>query len=316
MAKDNFRDGKAPFNLKSRHTPCETYYKIYGDLDCGRPPLIVLHGGPGVGHAYLEAYSGIATDCGIPVVFYDQIGCALSTHLPETNGDKAFWQPSLFVEELESLLAHLNISREDGPGFHVFGHSWGGTLAATFASRQPPGLRKLIIVSGTSDGQIFQNHLWQLLKQLPEAHEKAVEDAIRREDLTDPAYLAAMAAFGKAFLCRSDPWPPAELIESRKNQAADPTVRDTMQGRSPFLYDGSMEHYSTIPLLPKINVPTLLFNGEFDTAGYPVMVQFFNHIPKVKWMTLDGASHMSHLDSEAMRERTLKLVGEFLKDSQ
>ena len=84
------------------------------------------------------------------------------------------------------------------------------------------------------------------------------------------------------------------------------------QGRSPFLYDGALEHYSSIPLLPKIRVPTLVYNGEFDTATYASVVEFFNHIPKVRWVTLPGASHMPHLDSPELLEDTLKLISSFL----
>ena len=73
-----------------------------------------------------------------------------------------------------------------------------------------------------------------------------------------------------------------------------------------------LENYSSIPLLPKIKVPTLVFNGEFDTAQYVSVVPFFNHIPRVRWVTLPGASHMPHLDSPELLEDILKLVGDFL----
>lgn len=77
-----------------------------------------------------------------------------------------------------------------------------------------------------------------------------------------------------------------------------------------------MEHWTAIPLLPKINVPTLIYNGEFDTAQYESTLPFFEHIPRVRWITLQGASHMSHLDSPEMRAKTLLLVGQFLKPEQ
>lgn len=85
-----------------------------------------------------------------------------------------------------------------------------------------------------------------------------------------------------------------------------------MQGPSPFVYDGTLRKYSSIPLLPQIKVTTLLFNGEFDTAQDNSTYPLFEGIEKCKWVTLAGASHMPHLDSMEMLERTLKLVAGFL----
>jgi len=64
--------------------------------------------------------------------------------------------------------------------------------------------------------------------------------------------------------------------------------------------------------LPLINVPTFVINGEFDTTQYEPTVPFFDHIPRVRWMTVANASHMGHLDSPELQSQFLKLVGEFL----
>lgn len=221
-----FKEGRIPFKIPSREVPCETYHKIYGDIrNTGPPPLIVLHGGPGSGHEYMEPYRRIWHDYGIPIVFYDQIGCASSTHLPDTMGDNAFWQPSLFADEVENLIKHLGL---DGPGFHILGHSRGGTLAVAFAARQPAGLRRLILAGANSDSQIFKKNLWELKKQLPEGDQRAVEEAIQKDDFTSPEYLKAMETFRSTFLCRARPYPPPELAVDMNNQNADTTVRRTM----------------------------------------------------------------------------------------
>ncbi len=91
-------EGRAPFG------PYETWYRITGDLNSGKTPIFLLHGGPGVAHNYIDSYKLLARD-GRPVIHYDQIGCGNSTHLPEKGGD--FWTPQLFVDELENLIDHL-----------------------------------------------------------------------------------------------------------------------------------------------------------------------------------------------------------------
>lgn len=48
------KEGKVAFRIPNYpDLLCETYYKIFGDLSSGVPPLVILHGGPGVGHEYL-----------------------------------------------------------------------------------------------------------------------------------------------------------------------------------------------------------------------------------------------------------------------
>ena len=56
----------------------KTYYKIVGEDKAARPPLVMLHGGPGSTHFYLEPYELMAERYGRQLVFYDQIGCGLS----------------------------------------------------------------------------------------------------------------------------------------------------------------------------------------------------------------------------------------------
>ncbi|KAI6001063.1 proline-specific peptidase [Pisolithus orientalis] len=84
-------EGEADFPVPSAGKPCKTWYKVYGDLKFGALPLVILHGGPGATHDYVENISQLAYLYGIPVVVYDQLGNGLSTHLPEKMGDTGFW---------------------------------------------------------------------------------------------------------------------------------------------------------------------------------------------------------------------------------
>jgi pimeloyl-ACP methyl ester carboxylesterase len=122
-----------------------------GDLSSNSPRLVVLHGGPGTGHEYLLPFGRLWQQFGIPVVLYDQIGCAASTHLPQTTGDESFGQESLFLAELDNLLDFLQL--RDGPGYRILDHSWGGRIAVTFATTQPRGLQRLVIASGITSSR-------------------------------------------------------------------------------------------------------------------------------------------------------------------
>lgn len=56
----------------------------------------------------------------------------------------------------------------------------------------------------------------------------------------------------------------------------------------------------------------MLLNAEFDTALDDSVQPFFESIPRVRWFTIPGASHMPFLDSAEMLDKTLRLIGDFL----
>jgi proline-specific peptidase len=107
MAKES--EGTVPFRGYS------TWYQVVGELPAtrGKLPLLVLHGGPGVPHDYLQDLSGLANE-GRAVVFYDQIGCGKSDH-PD---DPALWFIDTFVDEVAAVRDALDLDQ-----VHLFGHS-------------------------------------------------------------------------------------------------------------------------------------------------------------------------------------------------
>ncbi|KAI1107298.1 proline-specific peptidase [Jackrogersella minutella] len=308
------QEGKAPFKISSIDQPCFTYYKIIGDLNSGTPPVIVAHGGPGAGHEYLLTFADLWKEYGLPVVFYDQIGCASSTHLPQTAGDRSFWQEELFQDELDNLVDHLDLRRD--PGFHLLGQSWGGMLSAAFAARQPQGLRRLVLASALASKELARRGTGLLRDQMPPDMQKALDEAEKKGEYDSPAYNNALDFYYRKHVCRVDPFPPAGLLPALKNLTEDTTVYRTMNGPSPLTADGSLNKWTVIPRLPKITVPTLVYNGEYDTSHDIAQVPFFELIPRVRWITFPGGGHMCHLEGEGRRERILKVVGEFLTQKE
>ena len=142
----------------------QTFYKVFGDLkETTRTPLVVLHGGPGLSHDYLLPISDLATTANTPVILYDQIGNARSTHLKEKPA--TFWTVDLFIDELENLLFHFKISDD----FHLLGHSWGGILGVEFeVRRQPKGLNKFISADSLAAHNLWLKSVVELAQTLPE----------------------------------------------------------------------------------------------------------------------------------------------------
>lgn len=134
----------------------QTWYRVTGNLDSGKTPLVVLHGGPGGTHDYLDAFKDVAAG-GHAVIHYDQLGNGHSTHLPHQPA--GFWTVELFLEELDNLLDHLRISDH----YAILGHAWGGRLGSEHALRQPRGLRALIaanLAAGFDDQPLCRINPW------------------------------------------------------------------------------------------------------------------------------------------------------------
>ncbi len=134
----------------------QTWYRVTGNLDNGKTPLVILHGGPGGTHDYLDAFKDVAAS-GHAVIHYDQLGNGRSTHLP--GQAQSFWTVGLFLEELDNLLDHLQISDH----YALFGHAWGGRLGIEHAICQPPGLRVFIaanLAAGFDDHPLCRINPW------------------------------------------------------------------------------------------------------------------------------------------------------------
>lgn len=279
----------------------KTWYKLRGDLAGGKRPLVVLHGGPGCTHDYVQAYGDIA-ETGRPVVLYDQIGNGRSTHLPDKGPD--FWTVDFFIGELENLVDHLELRG----GFHVLGQSWGGMLGAEYAVRRPVGLKSLVIANSPASMDLWVSEANRLREGLPPDVQKTL---LRHEKAgtTDSAeYAEAVKVFNARHVCRIVPIPD-EVQRTFKAIEDDPTVYHTMNGPSEFHVIGTMRDWTIIDRLDRINVPTLLISGRHDEATPATVQPYADHIPDTRWQIFENSSHMPHVEEKAA---CLKATAEFL----
>lgn len=143
----------------------------------GKLPLLVLHGGPGFPHDYLEDLARLA-DGGRVVVFYDQLGCGRSDH-PD---DPSLWVMDTFVEEVSVVREALGLDR-----IHLLGHSWGGWLALDFALGRPAGLESLVLASTCASLPAFAAETRRLKESLPPDVQEVIDRHEAEGTTDDPA---------------------------------------------------------------------------------------------------------------------------------
>jgi proline iminopeptidase len=99
-------------------------------------PVLFLHGGPGAGTT--PEYRRFFDPHFYRIIMFDQRGCGRSEPLGEVKNNS----PEHLVADIEALRQHLRIAK-----WHIFGGSWGATLALLYAADHPDACASLILRS-------------------------------------------------------------------------------------------------------------------------------------------------------------------------
>jgi L-proline amide hydrolase len=281
-----------------------TWYRVTGELTTGptadKAPLVVVHGGPGCTHDYLDSLAELA-GTGRAVVHYDQLGNGRSTHLRDRGAD--FWTVELFRAELANLIDHLGIAGR----YHVLGQSWGGMLSAEHAVTRPTGLRSLVIADSPASMRQWLAAANALRERLPADVQAAL---LRHEEAgtTDSEeYAEATRVFYDRHVCRI-PWPD-EVARTFAAMDEDPTVYHTMNGPSEFHVVGTLKDWTIVDRLDRVAVPTFLVSGRYDEATPEVVRPYADGIADVRWQVFENSSHMPHVEE---KDAFLAAVAAFL----
>jgi proline iminopeptidase len=97
-------------------------------------PVIFLHGGPGSGCN--PAQRRFFDPAYYRIILFDQRGCGRSQPAGETQDNTT----QTLVADIEAIRQHLNIKQ-----WHVFGGSWGSTLALAYATQYPADIISLTL---------------------------------------------------------------------------------------------------------------------------------------------------------------------------
>lgn len=263
----------------------KTWYSIYGKDKTGIP-LILVHGGPGATHYYLEPLKELADER--PVIFYDQLGCGNSKEIFDNN----FMTVEYFVEELSTLISELNLNK-----YHLWGNSWGTMLITEFYHSKKPSNVKSIIFSGAFlSTQLWIDEQIKYVDQLPDSLKDVIKDCERSGDFGNPKYQEAMTIYYQKHLCRINPW-PEYLNKAFDNFGAE--VYNTMWGPSEFTVTGTLRDADVIDKFSNINLPILLTCGEFDESTPEANKHFASLNSNAKVVVIEDASHEHHIEKSA-----------------
>jgi proline iminopeptidase len=259
-----------------------------------RLKVLLLHGGPGATHEYLEACDSFLPAAGIEYYYYDQLGSGNSDQ-PDAP---SLWDVDRFVDEVEQVRLALDLGPDN---FVLYGHSWGGILAIEYALRHQRNLRGLVISNMMSSVPAYNAYAEQVLMPAMDPSKLAEIKVLEAAgEIEDPRYMELLMEqhyVHHVLRMPSEDWPdPA----SRGIAHINPAIYVSMQGPSELgiSSDASLAGWDRTEELAAITVPTLVIGAQYDTMDPAFMEMMAGRLPAGKYLYCPGGSHMAMYDDQ------------------
>jgi proline iminopeptidase len=263
-------------------------YKVWTKkVGSGPVKVLLLHGGPGFSHEYLEALESFLPSAGIEMYYYDQLGCNNS----DQPDDPSLWTLARYTEEVEEVRRGLGLEH-----FVLYGHSWGGILAMEYALHYQQNLRGLVISDMTAGTQAYLKRTAYIKRQLPPDTLARLTALEAKEDYDSPEYQKIMMEdLYPKMICRVQPWP--EPV-SRAFRHANNTIYNLMQGKSEFLVTGNLKNWERWDRLHEIKVKALTIGARYDEMDPEDMKKMASLMPNGSYAYCPNGSHLCMWDDQ------------------
>jgi proline iminopeptidase len=256
--------------------------------------VLLLHGGPGSTHEYLEACDSYLPAAGVEYYYYDQLGSGFS----DQPDDPSLWEVDRFVDEVEQVRRALGLDREN---FVLYGQSWGGLLAIEYALAHQEHLRGLVISNMMASSPAYTAYVEQVLMPVMDqsvlAEIKALEAA---GDIENPRYMELLVPHHYEHHILRMPaasWPdPVQRGFAHIN----PKIYVPMQGPSELgmSADAKLANWDRVADLPRIEVPTLVIGARHDTMDPGHMEMMAGRLPNGRYLYCPKGSHLAMYDDQ------------------
>jgi proline iminopeptidase len=256
--------------------------------------VLLLHGGPGSTHEYLEAFDSFFPAAGIEYYYYDQLGSGHSDQ-PE---DDSLWELDRFVDEVDQVRRALDLDRDN---FVLYGQSWGGILAIEYALAYQRHLRGLVISNMMASAPSYSAYAEDVLapEMDPEvlAEVRALEAA---HDTENPRYMELLLpGHYQRHLLRMpvEEWPDPV---ARGFAHINPAIYVSMQGPSELgmSADAKLANWDRFGDLAGIDVPTLVIGARYDTMDPAYLEKMADALPNGSYLYCPEGSHMAMYDDQ------------------
>jgi proline-specific peptidase len=274
------------------------YYEMIGQGE----PLLLLNGGPGFPHDYLQQLQMLAPYANL--VFFDQRGTGKSDRV-----DPAGYTIDANVEDVENLREALQL----GP-CGVLGHSWGGMLAQAYVLKYPQHVIRLILADTFSSIADCNAALARMRAAMP-AETQAIYDRYERAGLYkvgDQYPAEYQAALDRAYEPVYISVPPPDYLQDTFAKLAYDVYRTMWGEESEFRVTGTLAAFDVADRLGEIGVPTLVIAGASDMPTVAMAAATTRAIPNARLEIFAHSRHFPFIEEPA---KFLQLVSRFLEET-
>jgi proline iminopeptidase len=269
----------------------EGKYKVWTKkVGNGKIKVLLLHGGPGFSHDYMECFEDFLPKEGMEIYYYDQLGCGNS----DRPADTSLWNTKRYVEEVEQVRKGLGLDN-----FYIVGHSWGALLAMEYLYKYQSHVKGVVLSNMTASIADDVNYTEVLKSKLFSTQDLALFDSLDRgKAYSSPEYTELlMNKLYTKVLCRLplNKWPePLTRAFKKVNQ----NIYLQMQGVDEFHVTGNFKHWDFWSRLPSIKIPALVLGGIYDEMNPESMKKEGRLLPNSRTYLCQEGSHMAMYDDQ------------------
>jgi len=286
---DAWSGGERYVEITTPKGPHKVWIKRVGNNS--KLKLLLLTGGPGASHDYLNVFDSFLPQEGIEYYHYDQ----LETGVSDRPNDPDLWTLARYVDEVDQVRKAIG---GDKSNFCLLGHSWGGMLAMEYALAHQDQMKCLVISNMMASIPAYNDYAKKVLEpKMDQAVLKQILDMEKKGQTEQPAYMALLVPnwYEQHILRRpADQW-PAPVVVSFANMNRAFYV--TMQGPSEMGASGRLVNWDRFNDLKRIQIPTLVISGAHDTMDPAYMARMAKQLPHGELAATDGG-HMAMYDDQ------------------
>ena len=262
----------------------KSWYTIKGHRD--KPPIIVIHGGPGMDSNSLAAdFAPLEKDHRL--VYYDQRGGGRSS-LP---ADTKLLTIDHHVDDLEALRKHLGIDK-----IIIIGHSFGPAIAALYAIKYPQHVDRMIFIGPIPPrkGKFFEEFGAAMKSRLTDAQRKRSSELRKQYDTGD-----VVAACREFWSINTPPRlakeSPPSVVKSDFCTAPPEAIRYGTIKTNPTTF-GSLGDWDWTAGLKRVTAPVLIIHGEEDAIPMSMVEEWATALPHAQLMKVPHAAHFPYAE--------------------
>ena len=254
--------------------------------------VLLLHGGPGATHEYMEAFDSYFPAAGVEYYYYDQLG----SYYSDQPNEPELWDLPRFVDEVEQVRTALRLTNGN---FYLLGQSWGGMLAIEYALKYQQHLKGLIVSNMMASIPAYNEYTQKVL--MPAMDQKVLAEVKQLEaagKYADPRYMELLIPLHyEKHLLRM---PAAEWPDpvNRAFKHINESIYVPMQGPSELGASGKLVKWDRIADLGTITVPTLVVGARYDTMDPKHMEMMAGKFPKGRYLFCPNGSHLAMYDDQ------------------